>query len=458
MTETWTGSGLELPIALDRDGPGSLATRLRDALREAVRAGRVRPGARLPSTRTLAADLRLSRGTVVEAYRRLIAEGYFVASGGSGTRVAAVGAAPPPPVPARELRWDFRPSVPDLALFPRTAWSKTFVHTLRHVPDSAFGYGDPRGVLELRTELANYLRRVRDVRAAPDRIVVCSGFTQALTLVCRVLAARGEWAVESPGSTAAWARITGNGIHCRPVPLDDRGLSVDALAATGAGVALVTPAHQFPTGVTLAPGRRAELLAWATAGGLVIEDDYDAEFRYDHEPIGALQGSAPERVIYAGSVSKTLAPSLRLGWLVLPGALVDEVAEAKRLDDMGCPALDQHAFAHFLASGAYDRHLRRARRKYRSRRDVLVAELGKQLPRFRVRGIAAGLQAQVTLPDGLEERAIAEAARKRGVGVYPLSDYLLDTGGAEQGLVLGYGRLSELEIAAGIARLSDAVA
>lgn len=464
MTDSWTTFGPELPLVLacagNDDGP--LGARLENALRSAVREGRLALGARLPSTRTLAADLGIARGTVVEAYRQLTAEGYLVARGGSGTCVAAAAAARGDAIetmaPTSTPRWDFKPSFPDLSLFPRSAWGRATLHALQRVPDQALGYGDPRGTAGLRAELAAYLRRVRNVQAAPERIVICSGFMQALALVCRVLAGRGAVAIEDPGSPHARTRIVDGENDCLRIPVDEHGLSVSALVASTATVVLTTPAHQFPTGVTLAAGRRTELLAWAADGGLVIEDDYDAEFRYDRQPVGALQGLAPERVLYGGSVSKTLAPSLRLGWLVLPAALVDDVAEAKSAEDLGCPALDQHALAHLLASGAYDRHLRKARRRYQAKRDTLVAALDRHAPALRVHGIAAGLQALVTLPHHLDERAVAEAARERGVGVYPLSDFHIESGGAGPALVLGYGGLSEPAVSAGIAELGKALA
>jgi GntR family transcriptional regulator/MocR family aminotransferase len=462
MTDSWTAFGLELPLVLARNRRGSVRAELEDALRSAVRDGRLAPGARMPSTRTLAADLGLSRGTVVEAYRQLTVEGYLIARSGSSTRVAASAASPRGPVETRapadpQLRWDFRPALPDLALFPRSAWGRSLRQTLQRIPDRALGYGDPRGSAGLRSELAGYLRRVRNVQADPEQIVICSGFTQALALICRVLGNRVPFAVEDPGSPAAWSRIRDAGIDCLPLAVDERGLSVQALTASAARFVLVTPAHQFPTGVTLAPERRTALLSWAAAGGLVLEDDYDAEFRYDGQPVGALQGLAPERVLYAGSVSKTLAPALRLAWLVLPAALVDDVAEAKRIHDLGCPAIDQHAFAHMLASGAYDRHLRRARRKYRATRDALTAALDLHAPHLRVQGIAAGLHVLITLPAGLDEHVVADSARQHGLGVYPLSDYCRDARHSQRALVLGYGSLSEPAVGAGVAQLANVI-
>ncbi len=456
--ESWSASGPELPLVLDGRGHGPLTVQLQNALRTAVREGRLAVHARLPSTRTLALDLGISRGTVAEAYRQLVAEGYLIARSGSGTRVAGAATAPVAvsPLPTTDvarLRWDFRPSVPDLALFPRAAWARSLHEVLRSLPDRDLGYGDPPGSLRLRTELAGYLHRVRNVLADPERIVICAGFTQALSLICRTLRDRGPFAVEDPGSPSAWARIQHAGIEAVPIPVDEQGLAVTALAGSRAGAVVVTPAHQFPTGSTLSPARRAALLSWAADGGLIIEDDYDAEFRYDRHPVGALQGLAPEHVLYVGSLSKTLAPALRLGWMVLPSALVEAVTEAKNLEEMGSPGIDQHAFAHLLASGGYDHHLRRARRRYRAKRDTLVAALRTYAPSVRVNGIAAGLHAVTSLPPYVDEQAITTAAKKHGVGVYPLTDYHLGANPIEHALLLGYGGLRESSIAHGVRRL-----
>jgi GntR family transcriptional regulator / MocR family aminotransferase len=242
------------------------------------------------------------------------------------------------------------------------------------------------------------------------------------------------------------------------VPVDDHGIQVDRLEAVGADAVLVTPAHQFPTGTVLAAERRGALVAWAQRNdAVIVEDDYDAEYRYDREPIGAVQGLAPDRVVYAGSASKTLAPALRLGWLVLPAWLTDAVAEQKALDDLASPVLEQLAFAELLAGGGVDRHLRRNRVRYRARRDALVAALGVHAPQVRVRGIAAGLHAVAELPPQTDEARVAAAARRRSVGVYPMRDYRFGGSAAPPALVLGYGGLDEPAIRRGVALLALAV-
>ncbi|GAA1689621.1 PLP-dependent aminotransferase family protein [Fodinicola feengrottensis] len=416
----------------------------------------------MPSTRTLAFDLGLSRGTVVEVYSQLVAEGYLIARQGSGTEVA-VGARPLALArtgsarPGPRARWDFRPSLPDLSLFPRPAWRRALTWALDNMADEALGYGDPRGVESLRTELAQYLRRVRNVHADPEHIVICSGVTQALTLICRVLSDHPDVAVEDPGSPALCARISTAGLLPVSIPVDAEGLRVDLLRSSPAKAALVTPAHQFPTGVVLSARRRADLLRWAAEGGLVIEDDYDAEFRYDHRPTEALQSASPDRVLYAGSASKALAPALRLGWLVLPAHLVDSIADAKQTDDLGSPAVEQYAFTHLLATGAYDRHLRHARTIYQSKRDALMKAIQRHLPIADIHGISAGLQTMISLPSAVDEHQLVKTARRVGVGIYPLGDYGSGSRRIGPGLVLGFASLGPSEIASGIECLGQCI-
>jgi GntR family transcriptional regulator / MocR family aminotransferase len=333
---------------------------------------------------------------------------------------------------------------------------------LAELPASGLGYPDPGGAPALRAALAAYLGRVRGVIADPDLIVVTSGYGQALALLSRVLHDRGvrTIAFEDPLNPEPTMVAAHAGLRPVGVPVDGAGLDVDALAASRAGAAVVTSAHQFPTGVVLAPERRTALLAWAAMrGGVVLEDDYDAEYRYDREPVGAMQALGPDLVAYAGSVSKTLAPGLRLGWLVAPRVLAGELVEAKRLDDHGSNVLDQLTLAELLGSGAYDRHLRRTRRAYRARRDLLVGTLAVHAPGIRVRGVAAGLHVVVELPAGADERAVAAAARRRGVGVYPLGGYR--TGSAATfppALVVGYGGLAPADVRAGAERLAEVLA
>jgi GntR family transcriptional regulator/MocR family aminotransferase len=449
-----TSQGPELLIQLRG---GRRRAQLEDRLRELVRDGTLSPGGRLPSTRSLAADLEVSRRLVVDAYAQLLAEGYLVSRQGGGTYVAASAATvdgAEPQAPVRALAFDFFPGAPDLASFPRALWARALRDVLRGAPASAFAYPDGRGASELRSQLAAYLRRVRGVVADPDAIVVCAGATQGLALLGRALARRGTAAiaVEDPGLPPHRAVLSYAGMQVRGVPVDEHGLDVDALDAP---VVLATPAHQCPTGVVLSPERRGALVQWARAGGLVIEDDYDAEFRYDRAPLGALQGLAPEHVVYLGTVSKTLAPGLRLGWLVLPSTLFDAVLEAKLLDDLGSSTIEQLALARLLESAAYDRHLRKARRRNRSRRDALIAAIARELPDAHVSGISAGLHALVRLPRTVDAGRVCALAAERGVGVYPLSLHMIDPLTRSDSLVLGYANLSEPAIAEGVRRLAE---
>lgn len=341
MAKTWATLGVDLHV--EPTGSG-VRKGLTDALREAVRGGRLAPGTRLPSSRSLAADLGIARNTVADAYADLVAEGWLTARQGSGTQVAERTVAPQGPEPAQRRRepsgpaYDLVPGSPDLASFPRTAWLKAARRALTDAPHEALGYGDPRGRPELRAALAGYLSRARGVRADPDRILVCSGFADALTLLGTVLRQRGlrSVAVESYGLDAHWNLLHRSGLRTTPLPFDELG--TDTRDMGGARAVLLTPAHQFPMGVPLHPDRRAAVVDWARrTGGLVLEDDYDGEFRYDRQPVGALQGLDPDHVIHMGTASKSLAPGLRLGWLVLPPSLVNEVVSL-RAGAVGPPA------------------------------------------------------------------------------------------------------------------------
>ncbi|GAA5036542.1 MocR-like pyridoxine biosynthesis transcription factor PdxR [Streptomyces siamensis] len=438
---------------------------LQAALREAVRTGRLAPGTRLPSSRELAADLGVSRGLVTEAYEQLTAEGYLRSDRGAGTWVGdAVRAAGPR---ARDLaprssgtRADFVPGTPDLSLFPRAAWAAAHRGVLAELPHHALGYPDPRGLPRLRTALAELLARRRGVVADPERIVVVSGVAQAMALLGLVLHARGlrTVGVEDPGSPEHGALYASAGIGTVPLPLDDEGLAVGPLKASGVRAVVTTPAHQFPTGIACSARRRTELLDWArSVDGLVIEDDYDGDFRYDRAPVGALQGLDPGHVAYTGSVSKSLAPGLRLGWLLVPASLREEVVERKRTMDLGNPVLDQALLARFLERGDYDRQLRRCQRAYRERRDALVTALAAYFPGAKVSGVAAGLHAIAALPEryGPLDRFL-ERTRAAGVAVRPLAQYGT---AVEDGLrlVLGYAHLSPARIRDGVALMADAV-
>jgi GntR family transcriptional regulator/MocR family aminotransferase len=457
-------TGGELLIELDREATRPLRAQLEDALREAVRSGRLSPHSRLPASRALAGDLGISRRLVVDAYSQLLAEGYLVARPGAGTFIAEAAVKAQPGVaepPARRLSFDFFPGYPDLATFPRRMWLRALRETLREAPDSALGYPDPRGAAPLRRALAEHVSRVRGVVADQEAIVICSGAAQGFALLAKVLG-DALMAVEDPGLPAHRAILTAHGARLYALPVDEHGARVQDLPrAAGServGSVLVTPAHQSPTGVAMASSRRAQLLSWAGAeGAVVIEDDYDAEYRYDRAPLGALQGLAPDRVVYSGTVSKTLGPALRLGWLVLPPRLVGPVAEAKLLADHGSPTIDQLALARLLDSGAYDRHLRQARRRYRARRDALLAAVAAHLPGARVTGLAAGLHAIVRLPAPVDGLALARAAARLSVGVYPLGYSYIEPRPLDDGLVLGYANLAEPAIEEGIRRLAMAL-
>ncbi len=453
-----TSVGPELLIGLqDDDRGGPRRVQLEARLRELVRDGTLAAGTRLPSSRALAGDLEVSRRLVVETYAQLLAEGYLVSRSGAGTYVAATAGAPEPVTPkppGPTFSYDFFPGAPDLGSFPRALWLRSMREVLSSTPDGAFAYPDPRGAPELRRALVAYLRRVRGVVVDTDSIVVCSGATQGLALLGRALAHRGmsAIAVEDPSLPPHRAVLAYAGLEVRGVPVDEDGLEVHALDAPAV---LTTPAHQCPTGVVLSPGRRAALVDWARAGGLVIEDDYDAEFRYDRAPLGALQGLAPDRVVYLGTASKTLAPGLRLGWLVLPRSLVDSVVEAKLLDDLGSPTIEQLVLARLIDSTAYDRHLRKARRRNRDRRDALIAAVARWLQGARISGISAGLHALVRLPWAVDAQRLLERAGERSVGVYPLNLHMMEPARETDALVLGYAGLSEPAIEEGVRRLAE---
>jgi GntR family transcriptional regulator/MocR family aminotransferase len=462
MLIEWAGPGPELLLRLDRTRPEPLRVQLQNALRDDIRAGRLRAGERLPSSRALARELGVSRGVVLESYGQLRAEGYVSSRGGSATQVAARACEPvaacPRVEPAPRLSVDFRPGHPDLTSFPRSDWSWALREACRTAPSAELGYGDPRGNALLREILAAYVRRVRGMAAEADRIIVSAGVAQGLNLVLRALAREGvrHVAVEDPGDPDQHAVVRRAGLEPVLIPVDAHGIVVEQLAAGPARAVVLTPAHQMPTGVVLSPDRRRALLAWASErGATVIEDDYDAEFRYDGDPVGALQGLSAARVVTIGSVSKTLAPTLRLGWIVCPPRLVDVVVDEKRLDDRGSPGLDQLALARLIESGRYDRHLRRVRALYAQRRKALGTALARHAPALRISGLAAGFHAVAHLPPGLDEQAVIAAARERSIGLYGMSDYRSDRATRPPALLLGYGDVAGDAIERGILAVRD---
>jgi GntR family transcriptional regulator/MocR family aminotransferase len=447
---------LSSDLHLDLGGRRS-SVAVEDAVREAVRSGRLAPGGRLPSSRALASDLGLARNTVAEAYAQLVAEGWLVARQGSGTRVAdrpvpPSAAVSTPMTTATSLRHDLRAGVPDLGSFPRSAWASSQRRVLGTASGEAFGYPPPHGRAELREALAEYLARARGVRVTPDRVVVCAGFAHGLSALTHVLRSRGgtEVAMEQVGHQSHRALVTRTGLRLRDLPVDDDGAVLDDLG--GADAVVLTAAHQFPRGGALAPERRAQVVRWASAtGGLVVEDDYDGEFRYDRRPVGALQALAPEHVVYAGTASKSLAPAVRLGWLVLPAGLVDDVAVAVR--DASPSSLQQLTLADLVASGAFDRHVRRQRLVYRRRRDRLVADVRRVAPQVSVSGVAAGMHAVLELPGGWDEHALVQAAAARGLAVHGMATYDASPSPRRPALVVGFGAPADHAFSAALARL-----
>ncbi|MFB4317203.1 PLP-dependent aminotransferase family protein [Actinomadura sp. 21ATH] len=457
-----------------REAPaGGLSDWLAGRLRQAVSDGRLPVGARLPATRVLAADLRVSRGVVTEAYQRLIEDGHAAGRGRLGTVVVAapVTAAPPPAraVPpaapfaagpgadafdalrAAPARIDLTPGLPDLAAFPRAAWLRAERSVLSTLETAGLGYGDPHGTPELRRAVAGWLARNRGVRADPADVVIVAGTAQALGLLARVLAETGvtEIAVEDPGSLGTRQHLEHWGMRTPPVPVDAGGIRVDALRATGAPAVLLTPAHQFPTGAVLAGDRRRDLMDW---DGLIIEDDYDAEHRYDRPPVPALHSMVPERVFYAGSVSKLLAPALRIGWVIAPPPYRDALVGAKRFADLGNAALPQLVLARLMESGEMERRLRLVRRRHRRRRDAMIGAIRAHLPGATVHGAAAGLHLTITFDSPVPATALAAAALDRGVKVHPLSWHRRLPG--PEGLVLGYAATPPTAITEAVATLA----
>jgi GntR family transcriptional regulator/MocR family aminotransferase len=437
--------GRDLFVALDRAGRRPLRSQLEEQLRDGVRSGRLHAGTALPSTRALAAELGIARGVVVEAYGQLVAEGFLVARRGSATRVARV-AAPEPrtTTPATRIppaRFDFRAESADRGAFPRRAWLAAARRAMAAAPDADLGYGAWAGAPALRSALAAYLGRARGVVAEPEQVVVTAGITQAVALLATVLRRRGarKVIVEEPGFDQHHTILERAGLSLVPIEVDDGGLRTADLPAAAA--ALVTPAHQMPTGAVLAPERRAALLDWAAASDALVFED-------DREPVGALQGLGAARVVYLGSTSKTLAPALRLGWMVLPGDLAGVLADERGWTDGGSPVLDQLTLAAFIERGELDRHLRRMRLRYRRRRDALIAALERHLPELEITGAAAGLHITLALPQGADAEAIVDRAAARGVAVL---------GCARSLLFVGYANIADAAIEPAVAALAEAV-
>ncbi|GAA5155713.1 PLP-dependent aminotransferase family protein [Pseudonocardia eucalypti] len=468
------------------DAPvGGLSDWLAERLREAISDGRLPVGSRLPATRLLASDLRVSRGVVTEAYRRLVEDGHVAGRGRAGTVVVAAPLAVSPGTDSAAegasgpglagvfagepemgvfdalrgipARIDLSPGLPDLAAFPRTAWLRAERQVLTRLAAADFGYGDPAGTPVLRRAVVNWLARNRGIRADPAEVIIVAGVAQAIGLVAKVLREEGitEVAMEDPSSLGIRQHLHNSGMSTPPVPVDEQGLRVDALRECGARVAMLTPAHQFPTGVVLEGERRRELIGWAGEGGLVIEDDYDAEHRYDRPPVPALRSMLAEQVCYAGSSSKWLAPALRVGWLMVPRRMHADVVAAKRHADLGNPVLTQLVLAELMESGEMERQLRMVRRRHRRRRDAMISAIRANLPGAVVHGAAAGLHLMISFSDEFSDADLAGAALRLGVKTQPLSWHSQLP--HAPGLVLGYAARTPTEIAEGVATIAEAL-
>jgi GntR family transcriptional regulator/MocR family aminotransferase len=454
-----------MELLLKLEPTSSRRAQLERQLRDGIRSGRLRPGAPLPPSRALADQLGVSRGVVVDAYSQLVAEGYLTARTGSGTRVAdTVGANSARPRAAVErtpaIRYDLRSGLPDVSSFPRRTWQSATARALRELPDAWLLYGRPRGFSGLRVALTDYLARARATVAEPSRILMCTGISHGVTMIWRALRERGAQriGVEDPGWPSQAEGVLYAGLDPVPIRVDERGLVVSELEDAEVDAVVVTPSHHYPTGVVTAPERRAELIQWARRrDALIVEDDYDAEYRYDRDPVAALQGLDPDHVVYAGTASKMLAPGLRLAWLVLPCRLVDDVT-AQQQELKATPAVvDQAALASMIERGDLDRHLRQMRRRYRARRDALMEGLSQHLPEARVGGAAAGLHLVAWLPDAADESAIAARARDRGVAVHTLHGDCAAVAPVPPALLLGYASITEDGLNRAAAELGAAV-
>ena len=413
----------------------------------------------------MAKELGVARGVIVESYSQLQAEGYLEIRQRGKTYVGPA-ATPPQGGQGAKLKsgqainFDFHPGLPDLNGFPRAPWARALHNVIKDLPGTELAYGDLRGSAVLRESLSAHLARARGLVIEPDRLVITQGFTQGLAFICEALRALGHRgvAVEDPCLPLHRKIVENAGLGAMPVPVDEHGLRTEELDKQPIKCVLLTPAHQFPSGAVLAPGRRARLIDWARRrDALIIEDDYDAEYRYDRGPVGALQGLAPERIIYGGSASKTLAPALRLGWFLVPKEILAPMLERKALSGGPSPLLQELTFAEFILSGEYHRHLRRMRRRYRDRRDAMIDALSRYIPNASLRGVSAGLHVLAELPSGLDDCRLAIAAYERGVSVHPLSWHQAKPRPDLPGLVLGYASMSEANIDRGLYALASAI-
>ncbi|MCT7661599.1 MocR-like pyridoxine biosynthesis transcription factor PdxR [Mycobacterium deserti] len=442
--------------------PGARGARdlLLTALRDAVRSGRLAAGTMLPPSRSLAADLGLARNTVAEAYAELVAEGWLASRQGAGTWVVNNGG---PAVPARSRgvravpTHNLMPGSPDVSEFPRSEWIASTRRALTNAPTEALRMGDPRGRPELREAVAEYLTRARGVRTSADAVVICAGTRHGVEILTRAFRGDRPIAVEAYGLFIFRDAIAALGMATTPIGVDQDGACVADLDNLDVPAALLTPAHHSPLGMPMSPSRRTAVVEWAQrTDGYVIDDDYDGEFRYDRQPVGALQALCPDRVAYLGSASKSLSPVLRLGWMVLPSDLVEPVLDAAGGDQFYVNAIAQLTMADFITSGSYDKHIRRMRIRYRHRRDRLVDALAPF--DIGISGLNAGLNMLLTLPDGAEHEVLQRAG-EAGIALQGLSIMRHPLAGPEvarpDGIIIGFGTPAEHGFAAAVDALCN---
>jgi GntR family transcriptional regulator/MocR family aminotransferase len=471
MVKAQTNLAWDTLLPIDDSVPSdALHVRLTSSLRDAIRLGRIPVGSALPPSRQLATDLHCSRWVVTEAYEQLVAEGYLEARVGSGTRVRLrdhqqPGAKPASATTTPTVRFDLTPGLPDFSAFPRSAWSRAVHDTIAAMRHADLDYQSPGGHPRLKQVLSEYLGRVRGAVVQPEHLTLTSGILDGLTLMFRALVTEGrdKLAIEDPCWRRLVAAALSSGLDVTSIEVDAEGMQTGDLSDVIVDAVIVAPAHQFPSGMVLTPERRVLLLEWArAAGGLVLEDDYDAEFRYDRRPVGVLQGIDPGRVALFGSLSKTLAPGVGIGWVVTPPRWTDVVRSAEtRLT--GPSTLVQLAMARFIETGGYDRHLRALRRSYRTRRDLVVRAAAKHLPQCRLFGAAAGLHVLMGLPAGVTGESVVTELDARGVKLLDLRSCAVGSRRPRagdlprEGVVFGYGNVADAEVDSVIEEIAHAV-
>lgn len=452
-----------VPLTIDTADPRPLREQLEQALRTSIRTGRLAPGAMLPSTRALSNELGISRGVVSGVYSQLAAEGYLLTRQGAPVRVSDVirpaALRPAARSLAAPFAYDLRPG-PDILAFPSGRWARSLRDAIARTPAAALSDLDPRGVPAVRDAVAAYVDRARGTAADPELTLICSGFSQGFSLICRWLRGQGaeRIAVEEPGWHRHRLIAEQAGLDVLPIPVDAGGLDVAALEASDAAAVVLTPAHHFPTGAVLSPARRGTLLDWAEVGDrLIVEDDYDAELRFHGGAVGSLQGLAPERVLHIGSLSKRLAPGLRLAWMLMPSWLVWPLVSAKSIEDGGGEVLGQLALAEFIAGGELDRHLRRMRLAYGQRRRALLSAIAELVPALRGGEDPAGVVELLMLPAAVDEPSLLSAAARRGLGLDGLSLHRAREEGPA-GLLVSYAALPPPALLQAVRRLAEAFA